>query len=564
MASPSSVATLGPFAGGLNNFQDASSLRDEELSQLVNYEVEAGGNLITRPGITQNPWGTTWGTGGGGKASLQTSGKVVSPIAVGRYKAQGGAAFLYKEINGQIYYERMNNAADIVQPTQLNEVVGLTPGNNKNFCAVQYNDRMYVSNQSNTGAVGYTRVGFTDFKKITTMPLAENLFIHKERIFAVPGKHTTTATASMLNRVYFSPVLYDGGDWNLAENFINIGGGDGEFINNGIVYLGDILFFKDSSTWRFTYEADIGGGTLEKINASVGTVGSRSVTMCNDRCYTFYNSNLYEIFNYQWRKVSGGIKFQKAEKKATETYAEDVSLGHLGDRIIVSYYGNTYVYGQGTGTWSMWETSFDGFGRMLTVPGSFLDNIDNEIMIAGYSKNTNYKANTKTNSKITKLFRVEDSNGPISSTMHSFDPEEKFECRFTTKIIDLNAGSAFKRLMWWGVDALVKSKVESTATVIVNNAGYTWDDLEEKDLDALEETTCDNLVTVFPRAINNVDMYSNDLSRRFIKFLQGLRFRQIQIDFNTTVDGTADTVPHKVYTLTLVIKGKTKMSEQVS
>lgn len=562
MANDSNVLTIGPFIGGLNNYMDASSIRDEELTQLVNYEVDPGGSLITRPGITVNPSGVSWGTGGGASASYLTHGTPVNPVAVGRYKARGGAALLYKEIDGQIYTERMNNAADVVQQG-MKEIVNLTPGRKKNVCAVQYNDRMYFSNQSNQDAIGYTRVGFTDFTKIASMPPAENLFVHKERIFAVPGKHTTRATDSALNRIYFTPVLYDGGDWNVAENFINIGGGDGEYITNGIVYLGDILFFKDSSTWRFTYEADIAGGTLEKIS-DVGTVGSRSVTKCNDRVYTFYNDNLYEVFNYQWRKVSAGVKFDKKAIRPTDTYAEDVSLSYLGDRIIVSYYGNTYVYTQSTGTWTTWEFSFEGFGRMLPVSGSYLDNIDNDILIAGYFKNTNYKANNTDNKLIHKLYRVENTNQPISSVSASYEPEEQYECRFTTKILDLGGGSAFKRLMWWGLDALIKTKVQSTATVIVNNAGFDWDDLEETDLDALEETTCDNLLTVFPRAKNNVEMYSIDLGRRFIKFLQGLRFRQIQFDFNTMVDGTADTVPHKIFALTLVMKGKTKMSEQVS
>lgn len=564
MANGSNVVTLGPFMGGLNNYQDASSLQDEELHQLVNYEVEPGGSLITRPGITVNPSGITWGTGGGANASLLPNGTPVNPIAVGRYKSASGAAMLYKEINGDIYVERMNNAADTVITPSMRKIEGLSPGRKRNVCMVQYNDRMYVSNQSNKDAIGYTRVGFTDFTKIASMPPCENMFVHKERIFAIPGKHTSAATGSSLNRIYFTPVLYNGGDWNIAENFINIGGGDGEYITNGLVYLGDILFFKDSSTWRFTYEADIGGGTLEKIS-DVGTVGSRSVVKCNDRIYTFYNDNLYEIFNYQWRKLSGGIKFLKKEIRPTDSYAEDVSLGYLGDRIIVSYYGNTYVYSQGTGTWTTWESSFEGFGRMLPVSGSYLDHIDNDILIAGYYKNTNYKANNAENRLIHKLYRIEDTNQPISTVnAANYEAEEQYECRFTTKIVDLGAGSAFKRLMWWGLDALIKTKVQSTATVIVNNAGYTWDDLSDKDLDKWEESTCDNLTSVFPRAVNNVEMYSSDLSRRFIKFLQGLRFRQVQFDFNTTVDGTADTVPHKVYALTLVIKGKTKMSEQVS
>lgn len=560
----SNVITLGPFSGGLNNKNDASSLQDNELTQLVNYEVREGGVLVSRPGITRNPWGVEWGTGGGGLTATQTSGYACNPLAVGRYKYAGGASMLYKEIEGGVYQERMNNAADAVVGLNAQRIQNLTPGNNRSICAVQYNDKMYFSNASNKAACGSVRVGFTDFSTIATMPLAENLFVHKERLFAVPGKNTTAATASQLNRIYFSPVLYDGGDWNLAENFINIGGGDGEFICNGIVYMGDILFFKDSSTWRFTYEADIAGGTLERINASVGTTGSRSVIMCNDRCYTFYNNNLYEIFNYQWRNLSENIDFDKRAIRATDRYVEDVSLGCLGDRIIVSYYGDTYVYSQTSGTWTMWETGYGGFGRMLPVRGSYLDNIDNDVLIAGYYKNTMYKANMVENSRIAQLFRVEDKIGPAGSVMAEFEPEENFECRFTTKVVDLGAGSAFKRLMWWGVDALVKSRVQSNATVIVNNAGFSWDDLESYSLDALEQATCDNMITVLPRVKNDVDLYAVSIGRRFIKFLKGLRFRQIQFDFKTVVDGTADTVPHKVYGLTLVIKGKGKMSDQVS
>lgn len=567
----SEVVLLGPFVGGLNNSLDPSSIRDEELVTLVNYEVTEDGTLVNRPVITVNQWGFDYGTGGNGHTPTQTNGRAVIPIAVGRYM-NDGAAILYKYYGGSIYWERLNNAANsLAIGSKKLTGTAQTGDTNVGHRAVQYNNDMYFTNARQPDLVGKTAIGSTAFTKIPTMPLGQTILNHKSRLFIFPGPNTRSAENLNNSKFFYTDAPYTGGAWNQSKNFVNVGYGDGQYISTALIYNGDILIFKENSTWRFSYEANIGQGSLEVINPSVGSYGAYSATVCNGVVYTYYAGAVYEIFNYQWSNISQKIDFDRAPIEAGEGYVDGVNLHTLGHRVILNHWGRTYVYSQRSKTWSEWESE-TMLGQGVTVPTSVLDNTDRnkELALFSYYKHTNKPASIDNNWKITRLFRVFDTHDPISDVDQNGRPanqqnSENFECRIRTKSFDLGSDAAYKRLMWWGASVLTRTDVQGQATVIVNNAAFTYDQLDGTTYDALDQSTWDNLLDILPTATTEVDATSTvSHGRRFIKFLKGLRFRQVYFTYKASVDGTSDTLPNKLLSLTAVFRGKTKMTKEIS
>lgn len=567
----SEIAQLGPFVGGLNNSLDPSSIRDEELATLVNYEVTEDGTLTNRPVITVNQWGFDYGTGGNGSIGGQSNGKAVIPLGVGRYMNEG-AAILYKYFAASVYWEGLNNAANSLWIGNR-KITGLDQSGNGNIGhrIAQYNNDMYFTNARQPDLVGKVPVGGTTLTKIPTMPLGQTIFQHKSRLFIFPGPQTNTATNLNNAKFFYTDAPYTGGAWDQDKNFVNVGFGDGQYISTALIYNGDILIFKENSTWRFTYEANIGQGSLEVINPSVGSYGAYSATICNGLVYTYYAGNVYEIFNYQWSNVSQKINFGRASIEAGEGFVDGVNLSTLGDRVILNHWGRTYVYSQRSKTWSEWESE-TMLGQGITVPTSVIEDQDrrHELALFSYYKHTHKPARSDTNWKISRLFRVFDTNDPITDVDQNGKPanqqnSENFECRIRTKSFDLGSDAAFKRLMWWGASVLTRSDVQGQATVIVNNAAFNYDQLDGTTYDSLDQATWDNLLDILPTAITDVDATSTvSHGRRFIKFLKGLRFRQVYFTYKAQVDGTSDTLPNKLFSITAVFRGKTKMAKEIS
>lgn len=45
--------SFSQFTGGLNNVADASAISDNELAQIVNFELDSNGSLVARPPIVK-------------------------------------------------------------------------------------------------------------------------------------------------------------------------------------------------------------------------------------------------------------------------------------------------------------------------------------------------------------------------------------------------------------------------------------------------------------------------------------------------------------------------------
>lgn len=136
-------------------------------------------------------------------------------------------------------------------------------------------------------------------------------------------------------------------------------------------------------------------------------------------------------------------------------------------------------------------------------------------------------------------------------------------CTLTTKNFDMAISHQFKRLWWWGADVSTNNTVIGTATPIIVNFSVTWGQLAAYTWGDLASNTWGQPLTTASSVETEVST-STGTARRFVKFMKGLRYRQINFSLELTTDGSTADGPVRVFTLTLITETKQTVSESVS
>lgn len=122
-------------------------------------------------------------------------------------------------------------------------------------------------------------------------------------------------------------------------------------------------------------------------------------------------------------------------------------------------------------------------------------------------------------------------------------------CVAKTKNFDMSVSHQFKRLWWWGADVTSYNEVIGTASPIVLSFKAKWGDLKTKKWGELNTwgqplTEINVMETIVPTGTGT--------SRRFIKFLKSLRFRQINFSVKLSTDGSIVDGPARLFTILVV------------
>lgn len=146
--------------------------------------------------------------------------------------------------------------------------------------------------------------------------------------------------------------------------------------------------------------------------------------------------------------------------------------------------------------------------------------------------------------------------------------QENIECSVTTKVYDFGIPSVFKRLFLWGVDIRTVSSVAATTLLTRRAKPLTFGDIDLVDNTILSEGTWGAPIA-YDRDNKIIDITDpiieqTDNNRFFIKLLKGIRFRQIAFNIKTVTDGTSNTGPVKLYTLTAYVSPKQMTVDKIS
>src|SRR5882724_1480328 len=309
------VLRLGPFTGGLNIGSDPVLVADTELIACLNLELDIDGSLVSRPAIQV-------AFQGGSNGRFLIFGSVVFSGVLYLFGTQSGSTFV------------SSNAGS--SWTQLN------PGGLSRECKSMevYNNTVWMPATvgSANGGISWTVGGGAVAQ--AAMPRADKCVVHKNRLYTCPGENATSNSS----RLTFSQSA-DFTTWPGA-NFIDVQPGDGDTLNNVVVYQDNLLIFKGESTHVLAYDLDPVDAILREINPVVGSGGSFGVVQYENTIYVLHRNKVYEVTNYNFSLLNLKVPlvFDNALPTGTTARFETQHLSLVGERLIVRYYNRTYSF----------------------------------------------------------------------------------------------------------------------------------------------------------------------------------------------------------------------------
>ncbi len=525
---PVETLRLGPFSGGLNIGSDPVQISDNELIQCLNFELDIDGSLVSRPAIQVAFQGAQ-------NERLLIFGSVVF----------AGILYLFATRNSQTFVS--SNAGS--SWTQLN------PGGLSRECKTMeiYNNTVWLpaTPTSANGGISWTPGGGA--VAVATMPRGNKCIVHKNRLYICPGEDATSNESRLMFSQSADFTVWSGG----GSGFIDVQPGDGDTLNNAIVYQDNLLLFKGESTHVLAYDLDPVDAILRKLNPVVGSGGSFGVVQYENTAYVLHRNKVYEITNFIFNilNIKVPFVFDNALPTGTSTRFENQHLSILGERVVVRYFNRTYVYQLRTKTWSEWrktdETStiewhiFGPLVRARDLTGAGADDY-----YTGYSFTVS--------SGGYKVIKIKD--GRFSGAAEGTGTH-KFYCIATTKNYDMADPIRYKRLHWWGADIISGEDVAGSITPITLVSATSWDALTTQTWAALNTWASPISGSVsFEEVITGDDITNTNKS---IKFGKSLRFRKINFSLRLQTDGSPSQ-PTKIFQYVAIVRTAQTVSARIS
>jgi hypothetical protein len=540
-------ATLQSFTGGLNNYWDQSSIQDNELASLINFEATTNGALASRPPI--------W-------LERNTTTPIYTPAASEPFDIIG----TYVRADGLRYLVAVTDSK-----TWVYEVVGKTWTQIATFRATdvtQFQDRVVLSSAV-AGQGGYWRAG--TFTNTPTMPALGGIELFQNRFFGFGLQGTNTA-----NTIYWSDITTAGVEgesnsiwnWQDAQGFfyVEIGAGDGQWVTAMAQGYNDIVIFRNRSTYRFSYGELPEEGQMQVMQQDIGAETRRCVVKFENAHFVLSGKILYKYQNWLYYPLNSERVNFEVSTEFEPRFEHSISI--VGRRCLVWHGGRLYSYNLDTSTWTEWDSQ-SRVGYFVTIPRRTED--EQEELYYGVSGDSDVSQPGATDYA---LFRIRDR---IQGYTAALQDKEEMTASLKTKIYDFSAPVEWKRLYFWSADIATARQVRASAIPVAiterpitvnwdelsqdgqyDNSYYNYDELSKEN--EFDETfgTWDRPKT--PGSVESVvdDFPLGQLLRISTKLDQALRFRRIFFELYLTCDGTAQNSPVQVFSIIPMIGVKAK------
>jgi hypothetical protein len=551
---------IGPFAGGINTYSDPAMIADDEMVDCVNFDLSLDGSLTSRP-----PWKVM-------DARVQTSTDTATnppnsrQLVIGTGTYEGNRFVIVNSTHegnaaSYIYYVDGPNAGILAKI-----------GDGSHSKAHRYvNDLYLVPNTDGVGSgLKYDLSGGL-VTAIASMPSGYSSIIYKDRLW-ISGRRDIPNNS----RLYFSG-LADFTSWP-GTNFFDINPGDGDAVNDLVVYQDNIVIFKDNATYVLAYDTGPAQAVLQVINSDVGAMGPHCVDVYENSIFVLKYNQVYEMSNYDFVRVSVKIPFEyDSSFPSVAPYQVDGQswkypfwLRIVGDRAIVRFYNRLYVYHLRLRGWTRWDSTDTNIKYI--GPITRLDNTNTNLLrgfdtyVAGStlikgidSQGTGSSGAWK---MYFKIFKMEDryelsnrENGDITES------NVDINLSMTTKQFDIGLSHRFKRLMSWGIDCYTGRDV--TGTLYPFSVAYkvTWEQLSSYQWSQLN--TWEYPLTALPSTTQSVSSDSG-VFVKFIRFPKSLRFRLLQFKIDMITQGNVTDGPAYIYSLTAFVAAKQLVPKAVN
>lgn len=505
---------IGPFAGGLNTYDDPTAVRDNELVEALNWDPGLEGSLRSRP-------------------PFQDLGKPVALGATGNLKFLG---FFYGT-QDTVYLI----ASDGLSSTWSyhNGIWTLITSTFSASAMAQFDNKAWLLSPVGETDPGGHWTPAGGFVADSNMPRGDTIVAFKSRLWMSPGKGNPQGT-----RLYYSKTLGQPDFW-LTPNFVDVGQGDGQDIVLLSTYYNTLVAFRTQSIYAFAYNNDPAQGAVTLLVPGVGLTSKECLVVHENYLYFMYDEKAYQFINNNAQQINMKVPFT-ASNKADNSMPFSVSL--FNNRAIYHYYDTMYVYSLRTKTWTRWKSLEHGsIGQIMSPSGVLTDEAfvsPSAVVPAGPDRKA-------------KLLYITDGFSNVS---------ESFTCEIRTKNYNYQLSSNFKRLFWWGIDAAFRSRVRGWAVPVVHQAQVSWGQLWSQGVtwgDLLQGTWGSPFIGDMSEH-TDYDLTDTGPMRKFIKMFKSLRFRQIYFRVVFDTDGSIGTAPVNLFTITAYVGTKETVSKTVS
>lgn len=350
---PGKPIKIGPFVGGLNNTSTAGESKDNEVVELVNYEVGLDSALISRPPIEVVD---------GTALNLTNSWDVL-----GIYRITNGNWYVIVNVpTGATTYDiRAYPLGDFsAAPLAIKTTTGL---NNKVVAFVQYNDWCYFNVNEGATDTGFRWKSGTAVAAIAAMPRGSVMVSWEDRLWITGSGIATTG-----NYVWFSTVDATGPKpevWTTATDFFNCDPGSGGLNTALLPLTSSILIFKEDATYRFTFPSAPKNGDLVNISRQIGAAGPTSVCAFESYAFVYDQGRIYEMINTKFTQINQNVDFSKGVGNSVDALAPSVDMSIVNRRIVLRYFNRMFAYGIDSRTWSEWNTISGSPSKFIELPG---------------------------------------------------------------------------------------------------------------------------------------------------------------------------------------------------
>jgi hypothetical protein len=542
---------IGPFAGGINTYSDPAMIADDEMFDCRNFDLSLDGSLVSRP-----PWSLLYGT-----STTNTTVSSAPPdsnqLIIGTGTFEGNRFIIVTSSHTgskatYIYYVDGPNAGLLAL---------ITSGAHTK--AIRYDDFIYLVpdiGSEGTGAKYDLDGGLVT--AIASMPAGYAAVVYKDRLW-ISGRRNSILTS----RLFFSD-LADFTTWP-GTNFFDINPGDGDIVNELIVYQDNLVIFKDNATYVLTYDSSPAQAVLQVINTDVGAMGPRCVDVYENSVFILKYNQVYEMSNYDFVRVSVKIPFEYdnsfpvAPYNVTDqTWKHPIWLRVVGDRAVVRFYNRIYVYHLRLRAWTRWESedpNIHYIGPIMRLDNTntdLLQGFDTYVATSALAKNIDATGvGTSGAWKMwNKVFKFEDRYSTSTTENGNATPVAKdIKLTMTTKQFNVGLSHRFKRLMHWGIDCYTGREVTGTLYPFsvayrvswAQLALYHWHDLNTWDYPLSETPTVTQAIPA-----------GTGKQIKFIRFPKSLRFRLLQFKVDMTTAGNSTDGPAYLYNITAFIGAK--------
>lgn len=512
---PREPLVIGPFAGGLNTYDDPTAVKDTEVVECLNWDPGLEGSLRSRPPFQNLETPMTLGASGNARF-------------LGFYYSSGGGTTYLIASDGLSSTWAFNGTAwSLITSTFAASAM------------VQFDNKAWLASPvGETDPGGYWEPS-GGFVADSDMPHGDTLISFKSRLWLSPGKGNANGT-----RVYYSKVLGQPNFWQ-APAFVDVGQGDGQDIVRLTTYYDTLVAFRTQSIYAFGFNSDPAQGAVTLLVPGVGLASKECLIAHENYLYFMYDEKAYQFVNNNAQQINLKVPFT-ATGLANITIPFAVSL--FNNRAIFHYYDTMYVYSLRTRTWTRWKSTEHGsIGQIMSPAGVLTDeayvNSSAAVPLGG--------------GRTAPLLYIED---------RFTNATETYTCELQTKNYNYQLSSNFKRLFWWGVDAVFRTRIRGWAVPVVHHAQVTNGQLYSQGV------TYGQLLggTFGSPFIGDLSVFSDyDLAgtgpiRKFVKMFKSMRFRQIYFRVVFDTDGSIGSAPVNIFTITAYVGAKETVSKPVS